>query len=321
VGATTVIPFGDNFSNEVIFPEGYRLGPGDSLVASYYAAVTPGYFEAMRIRLVSGRFFDDRDAPDSRKTVIVDERLARRYWPGLDPIGRRMYEPEDEKDLTAITNQTKWYTVVGVVGEVKVRGLVEGVGETGAFYMPQAHRPARRLTFAIRTAGSAPSAIAGAVRREMARLDRELALFDEKTMVERIEKSLVTRRTPMLLAIAFGLLALFLSVIGIYGVLAYLVSQRTKEIGIRIALGSSKAAVVHLVLREGIVLIAGGLVAGAAGAAALTRSLEGQLFGVRATDPFVLSLAVAILGLAGLAACALPARRATRISPAVALGG
>ena len=317
-GATTVIPLGDNFSNDVLFPEGYRLGPGDSLIAPNYSAVTPGYFEAMRVRLVMGRFFDDRDAADSPQTVIVDERLARRFWPGIDPVGRRMYEPEDTKDLTAITSKTRWFTVIGVVGEVKVRGMVEGVGETGAFYMPQAQRPARRLTFTVRTAG-APASIASSVRREVARVDREMPVYDAKTMTERVRQSLAIRRSPMLLALGFGLLALFLSAIGIYGVLAYLVTQRTKEIGIRIALGSTKAGVVHLVLREAAILIAGGFLAGAAGAAALTRSLEGQLFGVRPTDPLVLSLTVVILGIVALAACAVPARRAVRIDPVVAL--
>src|SRR6185503_74622 len=117
-GATTVIPLGGAFGNDVLFPEGYQLGPGDSLIAPYYSAVTPGYFEAMRVRLVRGRFFDDRDAADLPKTVIVDERLSRRFWPGIDPVGRRMYEPEDTKDVTAITSKTQWYTVIGVVGEV-----------------------------------------------------------------------------------------------------------------------------------------------------------------------------------------------------------
>jgi len=201
---------------------------------------------------------------------------------------------------------------------VKIRGMVEGVGETGAFYMPQAQRPARRLTFAIRTAGD-PASMATTVRREIARVDREMPVYDVKTMAERARQSLAIRRAPMLLATGFGLLALFLSAIGIYGVLAYLVTQRTKEIGIRIALGSTKAGVVHLVLREAVILIGGGLAVGAGGAAALTRSLEGQLFGVRPTDPVVLSLTIAILGLVALAACVLPARRATRIDPLIAL--
>jgi predicted permease len=317
-GATTAIPFGDDFTEDVIFPEGHRLGPGDSMIAPYYSSVTTGYFEAMRIRLLGGRFFDKRDTADSPKVVIVDERLARRFWPGADPVDRRMYEPTDSKDVLRITDKTRWFTVIGVVGEVKLRGLVEGVGETGAYYMPQAQKSFRKLTFTIRTSG-APQSVAGAVRAEIARIDRELPMFDVKTMVDRADQSVTTRRSSMLLSMIFGGLALFLAAIGIYGVLAYLVTLRTKEIGIRIALGSSTHAVFHLILSEGLLLIVTGFALGAAGAVALRRTLESELFGVRASDPLVLVLAVAILALVALAACAIPARRATRIDPIVAL--
>ncbi len=272
----------------------------------------------MRVRLVTGRFFDERDAADSPKVVIVDERLARRFWPGANPVGRRMYEPSDKKDILRITDKTRWFTVIGVVGEVKLRGLVEGVGETGAYYMPQAQRPSRKLTFAIRTSG-APQSVAGAVRAEIARIDRELPMFDVETMLDRADQSVATRRSSMLLSMIFGGLALFLAAIGIYGVLAYLVTLRTKEIGIRIALGSSTHAVFHLILSEGVLLIVAGLALGAAGAVALRRTLERELFGVRASDPLVLVLAVATLALVAVAACAIPARRATRIDPIVAL--
>jgi ABC-type antimicrobial peptide transport system permease subunit len=196
--------------------------------------------------------------------------------------------------------------------------LVEGVGETGAYYTPQAQTPARGLTYAFRTSG-VPSSIATAVRGEIARLDRELPVFDVQTMAERTERSLTSRRLPVVLSLAFGLVALFLSAIGIYGVLAYLVTQRTKEIGIRLALGSSRTAVIHLVLREGLLLVAGGFALGAVGTAALTRSLETQLFGVRASDPVVLSLAIVTLSVVAFSACALPAHRATRVDPLIAL--
>jgi ABC-type antimicrobial peptide transport system permease subunit len=139
-------------------------------------------------------------------------------------------------------------------------------------------------------------------------------------MEERTEKSLTTRRSPVLLSLAFGVVALLLSAIGIYGVLAYLVTQRTREIGIRIALGSSAGAIFELVLREGLLLIAGGLALGAIGALALRRSLESALFGVSASDPAVLALVTAVLAAVAFAACALPARRATKINPIVALG-
>jgi ABC-type antimicrobial peptide transport system permease subunit len=157
------------------------------------------------------------------------------------------------------------------------------------------------------------------VRRVLNRLDRELPVFDTQTLDQRTEKSLLNRRSPVVLSLSFGIIALFLSAIGIYGVLAYLVTQRKKEIGIRIALGSSARGVFELVLREGLLLIAIGFLVGAAGAMALRKSLETQLFGISATDPLVLATVTLVLAVVAILACALPARRATKIDPIIAL--
>jgi putative ABC transport system permease protein len=208
--------------------------------------------------------------------------------------------------------------VVGVIRDMKLHGLVEGAQMVGAYYFPMDQDTSAGMTFALKTATD-PTLLSNSVRAALNGLDRQLPVFDTQTMEERTEKSLASRKSPMLLALSFGAVALFLSAIGIYGVLAYLVTQRTKEIGIRIALGSSTSAVFELVLREGLLLIAAGFVVGAAGAFALRKSLESQLFGVSATDPLVLGVVTAVLALVAVLACAFPARHATRIDPIVAL--
>lgn len=331
VGATNTIPFGGNHSDSVIFAEGYQMKPGESVISPAQVVVTPGYFEAMGVKLALGRVFDERDAitavasPDAggrpglaASSIIVDETLAKRFWIGRDPIGRRMYFPNDIKDLTAITDKTVFHTVVGVIRDVKLHDLTEGQNSVGAYYFSMNQAPSSEMTFAIKTAGD-PLSLTSAVRGALNGLDRELPVFDTQTLEQRLEKSLVSRKSPALLALSFGVIALFLSAIGIYGVLAYLVTQRTKEIGIRIALGSSARAIFELVLREGLMLIAAGFVLGGIGAVALRKSLETQLFGVSATDPIVLITVTGILAVVAVAACALPARRATRIDPIVAL--
>ena len=329
-GATDTIPLGGSNSDSVIFAEGYQMKPGESVISPSQVVVTPGYFEAMGVRLVGGRFFDGRDVAsgpvstaiggqDMRpRSIIVDETLANRFWPGQDPVGRRMYFPNDIKDLTSITDQTVFHTVVGVIGDVKLRDLTEARQSVGAYYFSTDQAPTPFMTFAVKTAGD-PLALTSAVRGAINGLDRELPVFDTRSMRQRMDRSLVGRRSPVVLSLAFGGVALFLSALGIYGVLAYLVTQRRREIGIRIALGSSAPAIFELVLREGLLLIGGGLVLGGAGAFALRKSLQSQLFGVAASDPLVLASVTGLLALVAVLACAVPARRATRIDPVVAL--
>jgi len=330
VGGTDTIPFGGNNSDSVILAEGYQMKPGESVISPSQVSVTPGYFEAMGVKLVRGRFFDGRDAPIvatatavggravAPRSIIVDETLAKRFWPTQDPIGRRMYFPNDIKDLTAITPQTAFMTVVGIIGDIKLHDLTEGKKSVGAYYFSTDQDTSSGLTFAVKTAGD-PLSLTSAVRNALGGLDRELPVFDIQTMDQRMDKSLVSRRSPVVLSLVFGGVALLLSAIGIYGVLAYLVTQRRREIGIRIALGSSARSIFELVLREGLLLIIGGFGLGAVGALALRKSLESQLFGVSASDPLVLAAVTGLLAAVAVVACALPARRATRIDPIIAL--
>jgi ABC-type antimicrobial peptide transport system permease subunit len=250
---------------------------------------------------------------------MVDEKLAATFWPGEDPVGRRLYKPGDNaKDLLAIDEKTIFFTVVGVVRDVRLSDLTEGDRAVGTYFYPMAQDTSRLVTFAVKTAPR-PESLAGPLRAVVASLDPELPVFDSRTMVERAESALVNHRSPALLSLAFGVVALLLSAVGIYGVLAYLVTQRSREIAIRIAIGSDARAVFGLVFQEGAALVGAGLLAGALGALALRRSVDGLLFGVRATDPLVIGAAMALLVAVALLACALPARRATRIDPVAAL--
>ena len=317
-GVTDTIPFGGNLGDSVIFAEGYQMQPGESVISPSQVVVSEGYFEAMGATLVRGRLFDARDSTTGAKTLIVDETLARRFWPGQDPVGRRMYRPTDINDLMAITDETVFLTVVGVVRDLKLKNLIEGSGEVGAYFYPFEQHPEGTMTFAVR-ASIDPASLAGSVRSAINAVDRELPVYDVRTMRERLDRSLANRRTPMFVAAAFAIVALLLSAIGVYGVLAYLVAQRTREFGIRMALGSSPGAVCGLVLREGLGLIGAGVAVGTAGVVALKRTLDSLTYGVTAADPTVLAAVIAVLAGVAIAASLLPARRAARIDPAAAV--
>jgi predicted permease len=317
-GVTDVIPLSGNHNDEVIFAEGYQMQPGESIISPLMMDASPGYFEAMGIPMIKGRRFEERDNENAPRVVIVDERLAQHFWPNSDPVGRRMYLPNDPKNLLKIDEHTLWLTVVGVARTLRFEHLDDKGGTVGAFYRPIAQDADSNFTFALKTAGDPDSAVR-ALRAEMFRLDPDLAVFDVRSMSERIDLSLASRRTSMLLANAFGGVALFLAMLGIYGVLAYLVAQRTREIGIRVALGSPRGSILKLVLREGLELVVVGLVLGIVGAASMQKAVASEIYGVRALDPLVLVSVMAVLAIVALAACAVPARRAMRIDPIVAL--
>ena len=317
-GATTSIPLGGNYSDGAVLAESYSMRPGESLISPHQFSVTNGYFEAMKIPLVHGRYFTRADTETSLPVVVVDENLAHHFWPNRDPIGQRMRQPNDASDLMKIGPDTRWLTVVGVVRPVRLEDLSGSGNRAGAYYFPFAQSPSRAFTLAIRTAMESGSA-QRAVRAQVAAIDPDLALFDVRTMTERIGLSLSSRRASMFLALAFGAIALFLSVIGIYGVLAHLVAQRRREIGIRVALGSTSAGIVRLVFREGAGLVAVGIILGIAGAVAVRKIIADQVYGVQPLDPVVMGSVVLLFAIVGLTACILPARRALNVDPAAVL--
>jgi predicted permease len=317
-GATTTIPWSGDHSDSVILAEGYVMKPGESVISPEQLIVTPGYFEAMRIAMVAGRPFDERDRQSAPGTIIVDERLAHHFWPDRSPIGRRMYFPQDINDMLKIDEHTRWMTVVGVSRPVHTAD-VEGNGNpVGAYYMPYAQNAQRGYVLAIKTSGNT-GPILKAVRTRFSSLAPNLALFDLHTMEERGDLALAGRRASLTLAMLFGFLALFLSAVGIYGVLAYLVTQRQREIGIRTALGCTAGGVVKLVVGEALWLLGAGLILGVGGSVALRSVVAGQLYGVKPLDPAVMSAVIITLAAVGLAACVGPARRAIRVDPVTVL--
>ena len=318
-GATSFLPFSWDSSSSVIVAEGYTPAPGESVVSPSQLYVTPGYLESLRVQLRRGRFFTDADGTDTTRAIIVDERLAARFWPGADPIGRRMYLPERPDDLVTPGPTVKFMRVVGVVTAVKLKGLVEGEqARAGAYYMPFAQNPSREIAFAVRSRGDLSTATA-AVQRALSEVDPDTQPYDVFTMSERISRSLDQRRAPMVLSISFGAVALLLASVGLYGVLAYQVSQRTREIGIRMALGSDAGRILRLVLNEGLLLVVVGLGTGLMAAVLLRDVIASQLYGVGALDPLVMAVTIGVLTLTSLAACFGPARRASKVSPIVAL--
>ena len=317
-GLTSDIPFGGDFSDSVILAEGYQMAPGESLISPYRVEATPGYLETLRVPLKAGRYFSDADTDTSQPVVIVEEVLAAKFWPGRDPLGRRLFLPDNAENITQPSPNQRWLTVIGVVGETKMAGLVTSETRVGTYYFPASQASLRSMTLAVRASGD-PLALTPGIRRTLAGIDPELPLYGVRTMDDRIGESLIDRRTPMLLAVTFGIVALFLAAIGLYGVLAYQVAQRKKEIGIRLALGSEPRGIFGLVLREGLWLLGTGFAAGAAGAFAIGRTMESQLYGITATNPVVIGSVTLLLTVVTLVACAVPARRASRIDPMIAL--
>ncbi|MCC7125599.1 MAG: ABC transporter permease [Acidobacteria bacterium] len=319
-GVSTTIPFSGNSSDSVIIAEGYQMAPGESVISPNVVSVSDGYFETMGVTLVAGRWFTDGDVEGRQRVIVIDDRLARRFWPDGDAVGKRMYQTVDASSLLKPPPVDQMFTIVGVIAEMRLRGMVDGTGaeRVGAYFMPYRQRPSRGFGVALRAHGD-PSSLTEAARRAVASVDAELPLFDIRTMEQRTSESLVDRRTPTLLATGFAVVALLLAGVGIYGVLAYQVSQRRKELGVRMALGAGAGRIFALVLREGALIVGIGAAVGLLGAVALRRPLDRVLNEVGSVDTAVVIAVAAILLVVALLACVIPARRAARTDPAVAL--
>ncbi len=319
-GATTSLPFAGSYSDSVILAEGYQMQQGESLISPSQVYASEQYFEAMGVRLLGGRLFTEADAEDRPRVMVIDDTLASRFWPNGDAFGKRMYFPADISDILAKPREDQMMTIVGVIAPMRIRGLVDsaGIRRNGAYFLPLRQGPARSLGLAIRTSQQ-PETVISAVRREIAQIDAELPFYGVRTMDERLSTAVVDRRTPTVLATGFAVVALFLAGIGIYGVLAYQVSQRRREIGIRMALGAASSSIFTLVLREGGLIVAFGTAFGLAGAFVLRQSVQAQLYEVGAMDPRVVAMVAGVLIVVALVACLLPARRAAKTDPMFAL--
>jgi predicted permease len=318
-GGTTALPFSGTISPNVILGEGHVMKPGESLLAPNQVLATDGYFEAMRIPVVSGRVFGSRDTTDSTKVAVIDERLAERFWPGQDAVGRRLYFAGDIKDPQAITPQTQFFNVVGVVKEVVVADPKAEFTPIGTFYFPVSQFQPGGLTYTLRLSGPS-NTIATEIRNAIRSIDPQLPVFRLQTMQAGIDRALVGRRAPMLIAAGFSAVALFLAAIGIYGVLAYGVAERKRELGVRMALGGSTGSIFRLVLNDGLWIVGIGVVVGLLGSFFVGRLMRALLFGVSPMNVEVIGLVTLVLAAVALLASGIPALRASRINPVVVLG-
>jgi putative ABC transport system permease protein len=305
-GVVSSLPFGGRPSAGSYTIVGRPIPPGGTPLHAQDDWIWGDYFKAMGIPLVEGRTFDDRDAPDAPRVVIVDRMLAERRFAGESAVGRQLNFGSQRN-----------YTIVGVVGTINAADLAKPVPEE-RIYFNVVQLTQSAMTLVVKTAADVSTA-APAVRGIVRAIDPEQPIARMQPMRQWIAGSLEGRRAPMLLVVLFGAVALALSAVGLYGVLAFGVAQRAREFGIRQALGADRRSLLSLVLRHGMRTAAAGAIAGLAGSLVLARSLQSMLFGVTARDPAVLAGAAAVLFAVALLACYIPARRAARIDPIVAL--
>jgi putative ABC transport system permease protein len=307
VGASSLLPF--TTRNLVVWfrVEGRPAQDREREQPVFVGAVNPDFFRVMGIGLRSGRFFNDGDGQGAPSVALLTESLARKLFPDEDPVGKRINVP---------TSFADWTTVVGVVGDVRHKGLDRALEPT--IYLSYRQAPPFRMALAIRSSVD-PAGIAPALRAAVLSVDPEMPIHDVMTMAARRDTFVAPRRFNLLLLGALAVLALSLAAVGIYGVISYVVTRRTREVGIRMALGAQRADVLRLLIRQGMALVVLGVALGSLGALALTRVMSSMLFGVSANDPLTFACAALLLSSIALLACYLPARRATGVDPLSAL--
>ena len=305
----TPLPLSGDGRQAPFIVEGRPVVASNEVPLTDLASVSPGYFETMGIRLLRGRYFTEQDKEEGAQVAIIDESMARRFWPDEDPIGKRLkIGPADPN--------SPWLQIVGVVGHLKNYGVTEE--SRIQVFRPYSQVPFNQISIVVRTSGD-PAALMSAVRGEVAGIDKDQPVYNVRTMEDLLATTLAPRRLVVFLLGAFALLALVLGAIGVYSVLAYSVTERKHEIGIRMALGAQQSSILKLVMKQGLSLVLIGMIVGLAGIFVFKQVVANLLFELTATDPLSYISSLVVLATVAILACYLPARKAMRVDPVIAL--
>ena len=308
-GGVNILPLSGGGQSGTVTVDTRALPPDKTTPEADWRPATPGFFKALHIPLIRGRFLNEADTETSAPVAVVDETLAQTYWPNDDPIGKRLRRG-------GMMSKAPWMTVVGVVGHVRYRTLT--APSRVEVYWPEAQNPDSSLGVAIRTSGN-PMNVAPEVEKLVQAIDSDQPVYRVATMQELMADSVAERRLAMILLAIFAGLAVLLAAVGTYGVLAYSVSRRTQEIGLRMALGARREDVLRMIGKEGLVLTGAGVAIGVVAALGLTRLMTSMLFDVRPADPMTFVAVSLLLAVVALVSSYLPARRAAKVEPMKAL--
>ena len=308
-GAVSALPLSGNGSSGTTTVDTSAVPAENTTPEADWRVVMPGYFEALGIPLLRGRYFDERDTETSQPVAIIDETMAKTYWPDEDPIGKRIRRGGRQ-------STRPWSSIVGVVKHVRYRSL-EAQSRV-QLYWPEAQGPTSDLSLTVRTSGD-PMSLSTAVQKQVQAVDPDQPVYRVRTMREMMSESIARRRLAMLFLSIFAGAALALAVVGIYGITSYSVAQRSQEMGVRMALGASRSTILRLVLGQSLLLTAIGVALGLAGSLVLTHLMSSLLFNVTSTDPVTFALVALVLAFAAILAAYIPGWRATRVDPMVAL--